>query len=82
MVSLVILLSIIVSVAFFTLVERKVLGYIQMRKGPNKPIAAGFAVPFADAIKLFFKEVNYPSLSNKFVFVGVSFLIMRVPIIL
>lgn len=82
MVSFIRLLLIIVAVAFFTLVERKVLGYIQMRKGPNKPMIAGFAVPFADAVKLIFKELNYPSLSNKMVFVGISFLIISVPIIL
>nr|AKS04299.1 NADH dehydrogenase subunit 1 [Parasagitta elegans] len=82
MVPVITLILIMVAVAFFTLLERKVLGYIHLRNGPNKPGPLGVPVPFADAIKLFMKELNYPSLSNKFMFICVSVLIMCVPMML
>nr|ARH54766.1 NADH dehydrogenase subunit 1 [Trigonopterus sp. 4 AH-2016] len=62
--SLILFICVLVSVAFLTLMERKVLGYIHFRKGPNKLGFVGIFQPFSDAIKLFTKEQTYPIVSN------------------
>nr|YP_008757819.1 NADH dehydrogenase subunit 1 [Agrotis segetum]AGO44139.1 NADH dehydrogenase subunit 1 [Agrotis segetum] len=61
---LVLIIGVLIGVAYLTLLKRKVLGYIQIRKGPNKGGFMGILQPFSDAIKLFTKEQTYPNFSN------------------
>lgn len=59
-----VIIPVLINVAFITLFERKILGYSQLRKGPNKVGIIGFIQPFNDAIKLFSKEFITPSSRN------------------
>ncbi len=63
-----ILLPLMVAVAYFTFAERKVIGYMQTRVGPNRVGIKGWGQPIADALKLMFKEIIIPTNSNKFLF--------------
>lgn len=62
-------ICVILTVAFTTYFERKVIGYMQGRIGPNRVGIKGLGQPFADVIKLLIKEVVIPSRSNRYLFV-------------
>jgi len=66
---LVIVVPLLLSVAYLTYAERKVIGYIQVRIGPNRVGFLGLLQPIADLIKLIHKEIIVPARSNKFLFV-------------
>lgn len=60
----VVVIPILISVAYLTLLERKILGYSQLRKGPNVVGLYGILQPLADGVKLFSKEMVIPSHAN------------------
>nr|BBQ05076.1 NADH dehydrogenase subunit 1 [Cipangopaludina japonica] len=63
-------ICVLMAVAFFTLLERKGLSYMQLRKGPNKVGYVGVPQPIADAVKLLVKEVIKPVFSNYILYMG------------
>jgi len=69
-----IVLPLMGAVAYFTYAERKLIGYMQDRVGPNRVGPKGWLQPIADAVKLMFKEIIIPSKSNKYLFLGAPLL--------
>ena len=65
---LLVILPLLISIAYFTLIERKVLGFMQRRRGPNVVGFFGLLQPIADGVKLIFKETIVPTHANKIIF--------------
>jgi NADH-quinone oxidoreductase subunit H len=68
-IALVLFISVILMMAFLTLIERRVIGSIQARIGPNRVGWQGIGQPFADVLKLLVKEIVIPSSANKLLFI-------------
>lgn len=75
------ILGVLLSVAFFTLIERKIIGYSQLRKGPTKTRIIGILQPIADAVKLFNKINSVLFFLKGFIFllgpmIGISIILI------
>jgi NADH-quinone oxidoreductase subunit H len=66
---LILTIGVTLSVAFLTLAERKVIGFMQVRQGPNQIGPIGIAQPFADVFKMLFKELHIPAGADKVLFI-------------
>lgn len=75
------IVSLLVAIAYLTLAERKVLGYIQWRKGPNVEGVYGLLQPLADGLKLFLKEIVVPNQVNIYIYVVAPILFLTLALI-
>jgi len=80
-ISLLTLIPLLLTIAFFTLAERKIIAAVQRRKGPNVVGYWGLLQPFADGLKLILKEINVPFQAAKTIFVLAPWLIFFLSIL-
>ena len=77
----VVLVSLLISIAYLTLAERKVLGYIQCRKGANVVGVYGLLQPLADGLKLFTKEIIIPNHANALIYIVATIISLTLALI-
>lgn len=78
---LIIILPILISVAYLTLLERKIMASIQRRRGPSYVGILGLLQPFADGLKLMLKEIIFPAKANKILFLTAPIIFLALALI-